>query len=87
MRIMFTWGAGVVICPKISASSCSAAVFVFPRGARGDAAEGCRRAVIRSLAAALAASVEEMVGIVTCVGNQTKVSAIRSAEVSFTQTR
>ena len=55
----------MVICPKISASSCSAAILVFPRGARGDAAEGCNRAVIRSLAAASAALAEEMVGIVT----------------------
>ena len=65
MGVMVMWEAGVVICPKNSARLCSAAVLVFPRGARGDAAEGCSRAVIRSLAAASAASAEEMVGIVT----------------------
>ena len=40
---------------------------------------------MRSSAAAQAASLEDAVGITTCDGNHTMVSAIRSARVSMTQ--
>ena len=55
-------------------------------GASGEAGEGLRRATVRSLAAAIAASVDEALGMVTLEGNQARVSAMRSAMVSQIQT-
>ena len=40
--------------------------YLLNRGAKGDAREGWRRALIRCQAATIAASVEEKVGTVTC---------------------
>jgi hypothetical protein len=50
-------------------------------GESGEAGDGCKRAEVKSRAAAMAASVEEEFGIETFVGNQTTVSAMRSEVV------
>jgi hypothetical protein len=46
-------------------------------GELGEAGDGCKRALVKSRAAAMAASVEEDFGIEIFVGNQTTVSAMR----------
>ena len=56
-------------------------------GESGEAGEGLRRAVTRSLAAAMARLVEDDSGMAIFVGNHARVSAIRSARVSQIQTR
>jgi len=56
-------------------------------GESGEAGDGCKRVLVKSRAAAMAASVEEEFGIETFVENQTTVSAMRSEVVLRIQTR
>ena len=55
-------------------------------GASGEPGEGFRSARTMSFAAAMTMSVDDAVGMVTVVGNQTTVSEIRSARVAVIQT-
>jgi len=80
-------GPGSVIALKIVDSSCRAACWLSLMGESGEAGDGCKRALVKSRAAAMATSVEEDFGIETFVGNQTTVSAMRSDVVSRIQTR
>ena len=72
---------------KIVASYCSATLFSSAMGAIGDAGDGLARAVTRSVAAAIARSVELGTGMKTWVRIHASVSLIRSARVSHTHTR
>ena len=74
---------GSVRFRNISANCCSAACSLSARGERAEAGCGFWSAFTRSLAAEMAASVDEAVGIWTCDGNQASVSAMRSARVSL----
>jgi len=76
-----------VISLKIVDSCCNAACWLSLRGDSGEAGNGCKRAAVKSCAAAMAALVEEDFGMETFVGNQTTVSAMRSNVVSRIQTR
>jgi hypothetical protein len=78
-------GLALVVVANISASSFKAAVSPSWRGASGDGPVGCCRAWIRSLAAAVAASVEDRAGISTWVGNHGSVSATQTERVSGIQ--
>ena len=78
--------AGVVWLVKIVASCCRAALLSSAIGAIGDAGDGLARAVARSLAAAMARSVEFGIGMTTWVGSHASVSLMRSARVSHTHT-
>jgi len=80
-------GSGSVIALKIVDSCCRAACWLSLMGESGEAGDGCMRALVKSRAAAMAASVEEIFGMETFVGNQTTVSAMRSDVVSRIQTR
>jgi len=80
-------GPGAVISLKIVDSSSRAACWLSLMGESGEAGDGCKRALVKSRAAAMAASVEEDFGMETFVGNQTTVSAMRSDVVSRIQTR
>ena len=71
----------------MAASCFRDAIWLSVLGESGDAALGCRSAWMRSRAAAVAASAEDAVGILVLDGNQTRVSAMRSAAVSLLQTR
>lgn len=73
---------GSVRLRKISASCCKAACWLSDNGESAEAGCGCLSAVIRSLAAVMAASVEDAVGMLTLVGNHANVSVMRSALVS-----
>ena len=72
--------------PKMVANCWSAASWSELVGESGEAGDGFCRAWIKSLAAAVAASAEEAVGITVLEGNQDRVSAILSARVAWTQT-
>ena len=76
----------VVISLKIVDSCYRAACWLSLMGDSGDACNGCNRALVKSRAAAMAASVDEDFGIDTFVGNQTTVSAMRSDVFSRIQT-
>lgn len=76
-----------VVMANMLASCLSAVVCSMLTGGSGDGWEGWRRAATRSLAAAMARSVEDAVGMTTWLGNQARVSEMRSAHVSLTQTR
>ena len=78
---------GSVISLKIVDSCCRAACWLPLMGETGEAGDGCKRALVKSRAATMAASVEEDFGIETFVGKQTTVSAMRSDVVSRIQTR
>ena len=78
---------GSVRLRKISANCCNAACSLSDSGESADAGCGCLSAVIRSLAAVMAASVEDAVGMLTLVGNHASVSVMRSALVSVAYTR
>ena len=78
---------GITALVKMSDSCWRAARSFAGIGARGDAGEGCFRMVARSLAAAMARSLEEGTGMTTRVGNHARVSAMRSALVVQTHTR
>ena len=80
-------GPGSVIALKMVESCCRAACWLSLMGERGEAGDGCKRALVKSRAAAMATSVEEDFGMETFVGNQTTVSAMRSDVVSRIQTR
>ena len=80
-------GPGSVIALKIVDSCCRAACWLSLMGESGEAGDGCKRALVKSRAAAMATSVEEDFGMETFVGNQTTVSAMRSDVVSRIQTR
>jgi hypothetical protein len=69
---------------KICANSVSVVCWLSDKGEEND---GCKSAWIKSLAAAVAASNGAADGIVTCVGNQARVSAMRSALVAVAYTR
>ena len=79
-----SWGCKMLL--KIPASCLRDAIWLSLVGESGDAGLGFWRAWMRSLAAAVAASVEEAVGIFVLEGNHDKVSEILSAEVSLIQT-
>jgi hypothetical protein len=76
-----------VMSANMSASCLMGSLWVALMGAIGEAAAGCRRAWIRSWAAEVAASVHETVRVLTLVGNQMTVSAMRSEVISRIQTR
>ena len=76
-----------VISLKIVDSCCRAACWLSLLDESGEAGDGCKRALVKSRAAAMATSVEEDFGMETFVGNQTTVSAMRSDVVSRIQTR
>ena len=80
-------GTGIVLgsvrLRNISASCWSAACSLSASGDNADAGCGFWSAVMRSWAAAMAASVEEADGILISDGNQASVSAMRSARVSL----
>ena len=78
---------GSVAVEKISASWVRAKRWLSLRGDSADAGDGFRSALMRSLAAAMAVSVEDAVGITTFDGNHVSVSLILSACVVFIQTR
>jgi len=80
-------GPGSAISLKIVDSCCRAAYWLSLMGESGEAGDGCKRALVKSRAAAMAASVEEDFGMETFVGNQTTVSAMHSDVVSRIQTR
>jgi hypothetical protein len=80
-------GLWSVISLKIVDSCCKAACWLPLIGESGEAGDGCKRALVKSRAAAMAASVEEEFSIETFVGNQTTVSAMRSEVASRIQTR
>jgi len=80
-------GLWSVISLKIVDSCCRAACWLSLMDESGEASDGCKRALVKSCAAAMAASVEEDFCIETFVGNQTTVSAMRSDVVSRIQTR
>jgi len=80
-------GLWSVISLKMVESCCRAACWLSLMGERGEARNGCKRALVKSRAAAMATSVEEDFGMETFVGNQTTVSAMRSDVVSRIQTR
>ena len=80
-------GPGSVIALKIVDSYCRAACWLSLMSESGEAGDGCKRALVKSRAAAMAASVEEDFGMETFVGNQTTVSAMRSDVVSRIKTR
>ena len=80
-------GLWSVISLKIVDCCCRAACWLSLMGESGEAGNGCKRAEVKSRAAAMAASVGEDFGIETFVGNQTTVSAMRSNVVSRIQTR
>jgi len=80
-------GPGSAIALKIVDSCCRATCWLSLMGESGEAGNGCKRALVKSRAAAMAASVEEDFGMETFVGNQTTVSAMRSDVVSRIQTR
>jgi hypothetical protein len=67
-------------------SCCKAATWLSVRGASGEPGEGFWRASVMSCRPARIRSVEEARGMVTFVGNQEIVSAIRSARESHSQT-
>jgi len=75
-------GLWSVISLKIVDSCCKAACWLPLIGK-----SGCKRALVKSRAAAMVALVEEEFSIETFVGNQTTVSAMRSDVVSRIQTR
>jgi hypothetical protein len=77
---------GVVTLEKISASWWSACRWLSANGASGDAVAGASNALIKSWAAAVAASIVDAPGIVTNFGSQVRVSAILSEEVSCIHT-
>ena len=70
-------GPGSVISLKNVDSCCRAACWLSLMGESGEVGDGCKRALVKSRAAAMAASVEEDFGIEIFVGNQTTVSAMR----------
>ena len=81
-------GLWSVISLKILDSCCKSACWLSLMGESGEAGNGCKRAEVKSRAAAMAASVVDGdFGIKTFVGNQTTVSAMRSDVVSRIQTR
>jgi len=80
-------GLWSVISAKIVDSCCRAACWLSLMGESGEAGEGCKRAEVKSRAAAMAASVDDDFGIETFVGNQTTGSAMRSNMVTRIQTR
>ena len=79
-------GGASVMVANMSASCWRAARWTSAAGGRGAASEGWRSAAIRSVAAAVASSRDEVVGILTWVGNQVRVLAMRLAEVASVQT-
>ena len=80
-------GLWSVISLKIVDSCCKAACWLPLMGKSGEAGNGCKRALVKSRVAAMAASVEEDFCNETFVGNQTTVSAMRSDVVLRMQTR
>jgi hypothetical protein len=78
---------GMVVAAKMLANCLIAMACLMLMQGSGDGEEGRRRAATRSLAAAMAGSVVlDAVGMTTWLGNQVKVSAMHSAQVSLTQT-
>eukprot|EP00978_Attheya_sp_CCMP212_P038477 scaffold191063_cov79-Attheya_sp.AAC.1 len=71
----------------MSANWWSACRWLSDNGASGDAFGGANRALIRSWAAAVAASAADAPGMVTYFGSQVNVSAILSDVVSWIHTR
>ena len=72
---------GVVTMPKMVARSLSAAICSVPRVGNGDAGAGLLRAAMSSCAAAVAASAEEVAGILAAWGKNSTEREMRSAFV------
>jgi hypothetical protein len=64
---------------------CKAVTWLSVMGAKDEAGDGCRRAVVMSYRAARIRSLEDAMGMVTFVGNHDMVSEIRPARVSSIQ--
>jgi hypothetical protein len=75
-----------VCCVKMPTSWCSASCWMLEIGQIGDANEGLLSACMRSRAAAMVASLDDVNGLVTWVGNHANVSSIRSALVPYIHT-
>ena len=72
---------------KIVVNCCNTALLVSGIGTSGDAGPARDNIFGRSRVAATALSLDEGTGMMTCVGNHSSVSAIRSARVVHTHTR
>ena len=79
-------GTGMLREVKIPANLFKSLHTVLDMGANREAGEGLLSAIVRSLAVVMMASADDMVGILMCIGYQTKVSAILSALVSLIHT-
>eukprot|EP00957_Ditylum_brightwellii_P022975 1734026-Ditylum_brightwellii.AAC.1 len=66
--IAFIGGSCCVAVPKISANCCSAAICLMPTWRKGAAGVGCFNAWIKSNAACVAASFDDVTGILTWWG-------------------
>ena len=76
-------GGGIAAFAKMSDSCCRACRLIFAIGASGLAGDGFANALVRSCAAAIAQSAEDVMGIVRLDGNQAMVSEILSVFVSL----
>jgi hypothetical protein len=74
----FVGGDCCVAVPKISANWCSAAICLSPTWRKGAAGDGCFNAWINSNAACVAASFDDVAGILTWWGKNSTVSTILS---------
>jgi hypothetical protein len=70
---------------RTSARVLSVFVSLSVSGASGEPAEGCWRAWTMSLAPAITKSIDDARGMITCIGNQSRVSQVRSRRVSNAQ--
>ena len=81
------WCRGVALAwVKISANCLSARTWASPMGANGVLGCGFRRAAVRSLAASVAASADEVVGMAKSLGKNSTVREMRSLRVEGTYT-
>ena len=76
-------GGGIDTFAKMSESRCRACRLVSTMGASGLAGDGFANFLVRSCAAAIAQSAEDMMGIVRVYKNQAMVSEILSALVAL----
>ena len=77
---------GCIAFSKIAASWCRAWAWSVPSCAKGAAGAGCWSAWMRSRAAKIAASEDEVVGMVSSCRNNSMVSVMRVADVVVTYT-
>ncbi len=74
--------ADVVVLWRISMSCMSAVLWLSVSGARGEFGDRLRKVAVMSVTPARIISIENMVGMVTFVGNQVKVLQMHCAWVS-----